>query len=157
MDGEGAIVEIDEKFIGKKASMPKHRGYIHKHAVMTLIERRPGGGQARSFHVEGTAATDPHPIIKANKNSGSHVMTDEAGQYAHIRSHFTEHDFTTLSKGEYVRDRYIHTDTVEGFYSVFKRGMKGICQHCGEQHLHCYVSEFDFSYNNRTRIGVDDT
>ena len=131
MDGEGAIVENDEKFIGKKASMPKHRGYIHKHAVMTLIERRPGGGQARSFHVEG--------------------------QYAHIRSHFTEHDFTTLSKGEYVRDRYIHTDTVEGFYSVFKRGMKGICQHCGEQHLHCYVSEFDFSYNNRTRIGVDDT
>jgi transposase-like protein len=158
MGGEGKTVEIDETFIGKKHDKaPNARGYAHKHAVMTLIERRPEGGRARSFHVSGTAAADLLPIIKANVNSGSHVMTDEAGQYANLGKHFAAHDFTTHSKGEYVRDGYIHTNTLEGFYSVFKRGMKGVYQHCSEKHLHRYVSEFDFRYNNRTRLGVDDT
>ena len=64
MGGEGVVVEIDETFIGKKKDMPKHRGYAHKHAVMTLIERRPEGGKARSFHVSGTAAADLLPIIR---------------------------------------------------------------------------------------------
>lgn len=156
MGGEGAIVEIDETFIGRKKDMPVRRGYAHKHAVMTLIERRPEGGRSRSFHVEGTAAADLLPIIKAHVNSGTHVMTDEAGQYTHLGKHFTEHDYTTHSKGEYGRGP-IHTNTVEGFYSVFKRGMQGVYQHCGEQHLHRYVAEFDFRYNNRVRLGVDDT
>jgi transposase-like protein len=155
MGGPGAIVEIDETFIGKKAGVPVKRGYAHKHAVMTLIERRPEGGRSRSFHVSGTAAADLLPIIKAHVNSGSHIMTDEAGQYAHVGKHFAGHDYTTHSKGEYVRDGYIHTNTTEGFYSVFKRGMIGVYQHCGEQHLHRYVAEFDFRYNNRMRLGVD--
>jgi transposase-like protein len=156
MGGDGAIVEIDETFIGTKAGYPKVRqGYAHKRAVMTLIERSAKGGKSRSFHVEGTAAADLLPIIKAHVNSGSHIMTDEAGQYAHLNKHFTEHDFTTHAKGEYVRGG-VHTNTVEGFYSVFKRGMKGIYQHCGERHLHRYVAEFDFRYNNRIRLGVDD-
>ena len=156
MGGEGAIVEIDETFIGRKKDMPVRRGYAHKHAVMTLIERRPEGGRSRSFHVEGTAAADLLPIIKAHVNSGTHIMTDEAGQYTHLGKHFTEHDYTTHSKGEYGRGP-IYTNTVEGFYSVFKRGMQGVYQHCGEQHLHRYVAEFDFRYNNRVRLGVDDT
>jgi transposase-like protein len=157
MGGEGAIVEIDETFIGTKAGFPKVRqGYAHKRAIMTLIERRPEGGKSRSFHVSGTAAADLLPIILANVNSGTHVMTDEAGQYHHLKKYFTEHDFTTHGKGEYVRGA-VHTNTVEGFYSVFKRGMKGIYQHCGEGHLHRYVAEFDFRYNNRVRLGVDDT
>ncbi|MGA3005977.1 MAG: IS1595 family transposase, partial [Acetobacteraceae bacterium] len=125
MGGPGQIVEIDETFIGQKKDMPKRRGYAHKHAVMTLIERRPDGGRARSFHVSGTAAADLLPIIKANVNSGSHMMTDEAGQYAHLGKYFTEHDFVTHGTGEYVRGD-VHTNTLEGFYSVFKRGMKGI-------------------------------
>src|ERR1019366_2488278 len=91
MGGEGAIVEIDETFIGKKAGVSVRRGYAHKHAVMTLIERRPQGGRAHSFHVSGTAAADLLPIIKAHVNSGSHVMTDEAGQYANLGKYFTEH------------------------------------------------------------------
>ncbi len=83
-------------------------------------------------------------------------MTDEAVQYSRLNKSFASHDFTRHGAGEYVRDSLIHTNTVEGFYSVFKRGMKGIYQHCGEQHLHRYVAEFDFRYNNRARLGVDD-
>ncbi len=79
MGGPGTVVEIDETFIGQKKDMPKQRGYAHKHAVMTLIERGKG---SRSFHVSGTAAADLLPIIKANVSSGTHIMTDEAGQYA---------------------------------------------------------------------------
>jgi hypothetical protein len=152
MGGPGAVVEIDETFIGQKADMPKRRGYAHKHAVMTLVER---GGSARSFHVDGTSAADLMPIIKANVHPKTHVMTDEAGQYAHLNKHFTEHDFVSHGKGEYVRGD-VHSNTVEGFYSVFKRGMKGVYQHCAEKHLHRYVAEFDFRYNNRMKLGVDD-
>jgi hypothetical protein len=155
MGGEGGIVEIDETYLGTKKGAPVRRGYGHKNAVMTLVERRPAGAVARSFHVEGHAAADLLPIIRAHVNSGSHIMTDEAGQYRHLGMYFTEHDFTSHSMGEYVRG-IVHTNTVEGFYSVFKRGMKGIYQHCSEGHLHRYVAEFDFRYNARIRLGVDD-
>ena len=104
LGGPGGIVEIDETFIGKKEGLEIKRGYAHKHAVMTLIERSPEGGRSRSFHVSGTAAADLLPIIKAHVNSGSHIMTDEAGQYAHIGKHFASHEYTTHSVGEYVRD-----------------------------------------------------
>ena len=150
--GEGAVVEIDETFIGKKAGEPVRRGYAHKHAVMTLVQR---GGSARSFHVDGTKASDLLPIIKANVAPGTRIMTDEAGQYAHLGKHFTEHDFVRHTSGEYVRGD-AHTNTVEGFYSVFKRGMKGVYQHCAEKHLHRYVAEFDFRYNNRVALGISD-
>jgi transposase-like protein len=150
--GDGEVVEIDETFIGKKEDEPVRRGYTHKHAVMTLVQR---DGSARSFHVEGTKASDLLPIIKANVHPSTHVMTDEAGQYAHLGKYFTEHDFVRHSTGEYGRDD-IHTNTVEGFYSVFKRGMKGVYQHCSEKHLRRYVAEFDFRYNNRSRLGVED-
>lgn len=150
LGGEGKTVEIDETFIGQKKDMPKRRGYAHKHAIMTLVER---GGPARSFHVSGTAAADLLPIIRAHVHSGSHVMTDEAGQYTHLGKHFAKHEFVTHGTGEYVRGD-VHTNTLEGFY-VFKRGMKGIYQHCGENHLHRYVAEFDFRYNARTAIGID--
>jgi hypothetical protein len=153
MGGEGVTVEIDETFIGTKREKPEGaRGYAHKNAILTLVQR---GGSARSFHVDGTKATDLLPIIKANVLPGTRVMTDEAGQYAHLNKHFTEHDFTRHSAGEYVRGD-THTNTVEGFYSVFKRGMKGVYQHCAEKHLHRYVAEFDFRYNNRVGLGVDD-
>ena len=155
MGGEGGIVEVDETFIGKKPDVPKRRGYAHKHAVMSLVERRPEGAVARSFHVGGTAAADLLPIIKAHVASGTHMMTDEAGQYSRLNRHFAAHDFTTHGGGEYVRG-IVHTNTVEGYYSVFKRGMVGIYQHCAEHHLHRYVAEFDFRYNNRVRLGVSD-
>ncbi len=153
MGGAGVTVEIDETFIGQKKDMPKQRGYAHKHAVMTLVQR---GGSARSFHVDGTKAADLLPIIKANVQPGTRVMTDEAGQYAHLNKHFDEHQFVSHGTGEYVRGD-VHTNTAEGFYSVFKRGMKGVYQHCSEKHLHRYVAEFDFRYSNRAKLGVDDT
>lgn len=150
--GEGMTVEIDETFIGTKPGATKRRGHGHKNAVLTLVER---GGSARSFHVDSAKASDLMPIIKANILPGTHVMTDEAGQYSKLNKFFAAHDFTSHSAGEYVRGK-VHTNTVEGFYSVFKRGMKGVYQHCSEKHLHRYVAEFDFRYNNRTRLGVDD-
>jgi len=152
--GVGATVEIDETFIGsKREKAPNARGYAHKNAVLTLVER---GGSARSFHVDGTKASDLLPIIRANVAPGTAVMTDEAGQYVTLGGFFTEHDFVRHGKGEYGRGK-VHTNTVEGFYSVFKRGMKGVYQHCAEKHLHRYVAEFDFRYNQRVALGVDDT
>jgi transposase-like protein len=152
MGGAGETVEIDETFIGNKPGAEVRRGFAHKHAVLTLVQR---GGSARSFHVDSTRSADLLPIIKANVLPGTRVMTDEARQYRGLGKHFTEHDFTRHSAGEYVRGE-AHTNTVEGFYSVFKRGMKGVYQHCAEKHLHRYVAEFDFRYNNRVRLGVDD-
>lgn len=153
LGGEGVTVEIDETFIGRKKGREVRRGYAHKHAVMTLVQR---GGSARSFHVDGTKASDLLPIIKEHVAPGTHVMTDEAGQYAHLKKHFAAHDFVRHGAEEYGRGT-VHTNTVEGFYSVFKRGMKGVYQHCAEKHLHRYVAEFDFRYNNRIRLGVDDS
>lgn len=150
--GPGAIVEIDETFVGRKPGMKKHRGTAHKHAVLTLVER---GGRARSFHVDGTKASDLMPIIVKHVAAGTNIMTDEAGQYLAMTKFFPSHEIVRHSIGEYVRGR-IHTNTVEGFYSVFKRGMKGVYQHCGEQHLHRYVTEFDFRYSRRIALGVDD-
>lgn len=153
MGGEGATVEIDETYIGNKHAKPAGaRGYAHKNAVLTLVQR---GGGARSFHVEGTKAADLLPIIKEHVASGTRVMTDEAGQYAHLNKLFAQHGFVRHGAGEYGRGD-IHTNTVEGFYSVFKRGMKGVYQHCKAKHLHRYVAEFDFRYNNRVKLGVDD-
>ena len=82
-------------------------------------------------------------------------MTDEVGQYAHLNTHFAAHDHVRHDAGEYGRGD-ISTNTVDGFYSVFKRGMQGVYQHCSEVHLHRYVAEFDFRYDNRVRLGVDD-
>ncbi len=152
MGGAGAVVEVDETFIGQKKDMPKRRGYAHKHAVLTLVERGKG---SRSFHVDGTKAEDVMPILKANIAKETKIMTDEAGQYAHVKKDFAEHEYVRHGAGEYVRDD-VHTNTVEGFYSVFKRGMKGVYQHCSEKHLHRYVAEFDFRYSNRVKLGVED-
>jgi hypothetical protein len=101
MGADGVKVEIDETFIGKKEGVPVKRGSTHKQR-MTLIER-PEGGRARSFQVDGTSAKHLLPIIKANTQLGTHVMTDEAGQYAHLNKHLAEHDFVTHGSGEYVR------------------------------------------------------
>jgi len=73
-----------------------------------------------------------------------------------MNRHFARHEFTSHGAGEYVRDQ-VHSNTIEGYFSIFKRGMTGVYQHCGEKHLHRYLAEFDFRYNNRIRLGVDDT
>jgi transposase-like protein len=152
MGGPGTIVEIDETFIGNKVDMPKRRGFAHKHAILSLVER---GGKVRSFHVASTTAAHLVPILRANIAKETAVMTDEAGQYAHLGKEFASHEYVNHSAGEYGRGD-VHTNTVEGFYSVFKRGMKGVYQHCDENHLHRYLAEFDFRYSNRVALGVHD-
>jgi transposase-like protein len=157
--GAGEIVEIDETFIGRKPGMEAKRGTNHKHVVLTLVER---GGSVRSFHVGGVKKEDVLPIIMANLDRESHVMTDEAARYAQLGNEFSKHDAIDHSREEYgYTDRKtgvnVNTNTIEGYYSIFKRGMKGVYQHCGERHLHRYLAEFDFRYSNRAKLGIDDT
>ncbi len=158
MGGAGEIVEVDETFIGRKRGVEVKQGVGHKHVVLTLVERR---GEARSFHVESVKKEDVLPIVRANLYRESHVMSDEAARYAQLGDEFAKHSAVDHSREEYgYLDRktgmYVHTNTIEGFYSIFKRGMKGVYQHCGEKHLHRYLAEFDFRYNNRSALGVED-
>ncbi len=158
MGGEGGIVEIDETFIGSKEGFEKRAGYKHKNAVLSLVER---GGAARSFHVDSTKKADVLPVIKANVSRRSHVMTDEAVQYAQLDKDFAAHGAVDHGRGEYgYTDRRtgekINTNAIEGYFSVFKRGMIGVYQQCSEQHLHRYLAEFDFRHSNREKLGVND-
>jgi transposase-like protein len=167
MGGAGEVVEADETFFGtlegeggKKAARARARrgkgggGWAHKNVVLTLVQR---GGSARSFHVDTTSVAQIVPIVRANIARESALMTDEANQYRAVGTEFESHESVDHSKEEYVRDHgRVHINTVEGFYSIFKRGMKGVYQHCKEKHLHRYLAEFDFRYSNRIRLGVDD-
>ena len=158
---DGGIVEVDETFIGHdKAIKPegekKGRGFAHKHKVLSLIDRDTG--RQRSMVVESLKAADLLPILKANIAAEAVVMTDEAGQYRYLSDHFAAHGFTRHSAGQYVdyENPAVHTNTIEGAFSIFKRGMKGIYQHCAKKHLHRYVAEFEFRYTNRIATGCND-
>jgi transposase-like protein len=154
----GGAVEVDETFIGHdKAKKPrgekKGRGYAHKHKVLSLIDR--GTGRARSMVVDDLKAKTLTPILEENIAREARIMTDEAGQYRHLNKSFAEHHYVRHGQGEYGRGE-IHTNTIEGYFSIFKRGMKGVYQHCGKKHLHRYLAEFDFRYNERAALGVCD-
>ena len=153
--GSSGIVEADETFIGRKKGVAMRRGVAHKHAVLTLVER---GGSVRSVHVENVRADTLVPIVNANIAREARVMTDDAATYYNKLEDFAEHGVVNHNAEEYVSrtDPTVHTNTVEGYFSIFKRGMKGVYQHCDERHLHRYLSEFDFRYSNRIRLGVDD-
>lgn len=153
--GEGGVVEVDETYIGnKKGITPGKGGAWHKLPVLSLVHRE--SGQARSFVVERATAEHIIPIVKRNVDRETYILTDEAGLYRHqFRDDYLGHGRVNHKAGEYVRGR-IHTNTVEGFFSIFKRGMRGVYQHCGEKHLHRYVAEFDFRYNTRAALGMND-
>jgi transposase-like protein len=154
MGSGGKTVEADETYIGRLKGQPKARaGFGHKNTVFTLVER---GGSARSFHLDGSRAGDFLPIIRANLSREAKFMTDELSAYKVVAEiEELDHDSVKHSKKEYVRGE-VHTNTVEGYYSIFKRGMKGVYQHCAEKHLHRYLAEYDFRYSNRAALGVDD-
>jgi transposase-like protein len=153
LGGNGKTVEVDETYIGHLTGMPKGRsGSNNKNVVMTLVER---GGAARSFHVEGNRRFDVEQVVNANLSKEPALMTDEANWYKAVGKEFASHETVTHSKEENVRGN-VHTNTVEGFYSIFKRGTKGVYQHCSEKHLHRYLVEFDFRYSNRVALGVND-
>lgn len=155
---DGGVVEVDETFIGvdrtkKPKGVKKGRGYHHKHKVLTLVDRTTG--RAKSMVVEDLKAKTLTPILRENIAKEAVIYTDEAGQYKYLGKVFTKHDFVRHGIGEYGRGD-VHTNTIEGYFSIFKRGMKGVYQHCSKRHLNRYVAEFQFRYNNRVANGPDD-
>ncbi|HTO84631.1 MAG TPA: IS1595 family transposase [Methylomirabilota bacterium] len=153
LGGAGVPVEADETFIGRKKGKEIRRGSAHKHAVVSLVER---GARVRSFHVQNVNRHTIDKVLTEQVHPASRLMTDEAHYYKPTGKQFAAHESVNHSKDEYVRGE-AHTNTVEGFFSVFKRGMIGIYQHCGEHHLRRYLAEYDFRYNNRQALGVNDT
>ena len=161
MGGGGGAVEVDETFIGRNENK-KHRhrkegrGPYYMNSVLSLVDRDTG--RARSIVVKNIKAKTLYPIIRENVHREASLMTDDARLYKTIGREFAKHGVVRHSMGEYVkrRDPTVHTQTIEGFFSIFKRGMKGIYQHCGTQHLHRYMAEYDFRYSNRIALGIDD-
>jgi transposase-like protein len=156
MGGGGGIVEADETFIGDNKlykNFKGARGFQHKHVVLTLVDRQ---GEARSFHVARASSASILPVVEANIAKEATIATDDARHYYPLRKRGRRHESVNHKQDEWARGP-IHTNTVEGFFSIFKRGMKGTYQHCSEKHLHRYLAEFDFRYSNRVKLGVDDT
>jgi transposase-like protein len=154
LGGTGGVVEVDETFIGREPRKAKKRAYHHKMKVLTLVDRETK--QARSMVVDNLRPATIAPILRENMTREARLATDEAGHYLHIGREFAEHGVVRHGREEYaVGD--IHTNTIEGYFSIFKRGMKGVYQHCGKQHLHRYLAEFDFRYNHRAALGVRDS
>lgn len=154
MGGGGGVVEIDDTFIGRKFGTRVWRGgHVHKHAVLTLVER---GGEARSFHMkDGMSGSEVVPIVRANIDRETRLMSDTAGAYTYFKAGFTSHETVNHADDEWARGE-VHTNTIEGYFSIFKRGMKGVYQHCSAANLHRYLAEFDFRYSNRIALGIDD-
>jgi transposase-like protein len=163
LGGEGKIVEADETYQGRKAErreattrgrpFTKPKGKINKaprRAILALVER---GGSVRSFHIDRADKATVGRIVANNIDRESRLHTDESRLYND--SDFAAHERVKHSAGEYVRGD-VHTNTIENVFSILKRGMAGVYQHCSEKHLHRYLAEFDFRYNNRVALGVDD-
>ena len=165
MGGEGSTVEADETYYGpvKEPKAPKHKrrnpytkggkvGVGQKRPVVSLVER---GGSVRSFHVPRADKVTVSKIVADNIDRESRLYTDESRLYKGSDEIFAAHESVRHSAEEYVRGD-VHTNTVEGYFSIFKRGMRGVYQHCDEKHLHRYLAEFDFRYNHRAARGYGD-
>ncbi len=153
LGGEGKFVEADETYVGGKARNRAYKPAPKKEAVFSLVER---DGKARSFHVANVTAEMLRPLIVTVASRKSHLRTDESGVYWRIGEEFKTHRTVNHSADEYVRGD-AHTNTIDGFFSILKRGIYGVYQHVSETHLHRYLKEFDFRYNNRAALGVNDT
>ena len=150
LGGSGSTVEVDETYWGTEKKAVKRAGMQHKMKVLSLVERN---GQVRSFHVPRVNAKTLKPILKEQIAFDSRVFTDDYRVYRYMD--FASHDSVAHTRGEYVRGD-VHTNTVEGYFSILKRGLIGTFHHVGEQHLRRYVKEFDFRYNHRTALGYTD-
>lgn len=158
MGSDGGMVEVDETYIGRRKGVEMGRGGgRHKMQVVALIDR--SSGEARSFSIEDAKLRTIALTLEANVSPNAHLMTDEWRPYRSLGWNFADHSTINHRRLEYVnRDNPIlHTNTVEGFFSIFKRGMRGVYQHCAEQHLKRYVTEFAFRYSHRAANGVSDT
>jgi transposase-like protein len=178
LGGEGKIVEADETYYGKvdeRRVSPQRRGRPYtkggnvgpggKRAIVALVER---GGNVRTFHVAVADKVTVTKIVTENIARESRLHTDESRLYFGADAHFAAHSTVTHTAKEYARrdaitladgsvgSESVHTNSAEGYFSIFKRGMRGIYQHCGEKHLHRYLAEYDFRYNHRTALGFND-
>jgi transposase-like protein len=163
LGGEGEIVEADETYYGK-AETPRvskqRRGrpftkrgkFQNNRPIVALVER---GGKVRTFHVAVADKVTVTKIVRENVAKESRLHTDESRLYTGSSEHFAAHESVKHSFGEYVRGD-VHTNSAEGYFSIFKRGMRGIYQHCDEKHLHRYLAEYDFRYNHRVALGYSD-
>jgi transposase-like protein len=152
MGGNGKFVEADETYVGGKAKNRAYKQPPPKEAVMALVER---GGKVRSHHVKEVTAATLKPILADAIAKDTHFRTDESGVYYKIGESFKSHLTVNHSIKEYVRGD-AHTNTVEGYFSIFKRGIYGVYHHVSATHLKRYLAEFDFRYNERIALGVDD-
>jgi transposase-like protein len=151
--GEGKIVEVDETEIGGKAKNRAYRKRVpKKQIVVALVER---GGAVRSTRVANVRVKSLRPAIVTGASRKSHLMTDDANWYTRIGEEFASHGSTEHAKHEYVRGD-VHTNTVENYFSILKRGIYGTYHHVSEAHLNRYLAEFDFRYSNRAKLGVTD-
>lgn len=142
----GGVVEADETYIGGKArGQGVGRGTANKAMVFSLVQR---GGNVRSFTVPNVTAANLKPILRQHVSSDARVMTDEWAGYKGIKGEFADHQTVNHSKEEYVRGE-AYTNTVEGYFSLLKRGLTGTYHHVSRHHLHRYLAEFDFRYNAR--------
>ena len=165
MSGPDGIVEADETYLWQSDKVKPRNKYLlpptkggkvrlgQKRAIVSLVER---GGSARSFHVENADKATVNEFVTSNVAREAWLHTDEGRINNETRNHVAAHETVKHSIGEYIR-RNVHTNSAAGFFSVFKHWMKGIYQHCAEKHLHRYLAEFDFRYNHRIKVGVDDT
>ncbi len=162
LGGSGVVVEADETYYGPKAKArtltslgvpyTKKGNRKPKRPIVSLVER---GGRVRSFHVDHADKVTVANIVMANVAKETRLHTDESNLYKGADGVFAQHETVRHSAGEYARGD-VNTNSVEGYFSIFKRGMKGVYQHCQEKHLHRYLSEYDFRYNNRVALGVND-
>lgn len=166
MGGPEGIVEVDETYHGKSEkphtpSAKRHgrpytkrgrTGGFDKRIIVSLVERH---GSVKSFHVGAADAKVVGGIIRDHVGRESRLHTDESKLYPAVGREFAAHETVQHRAGEYVRDD-VHTNSAEGYFGLFKRGFNGIYQHCREKHLHRYLSEYDFRYNHRIRLGFDD-
>jgi transposase-like protein len=150
LGGPNKVVEADETYVGGKAKNRAYREPPKKEAVFSLVER---DGRVRSFHIPSVSAKTLRPILVTQIDRKSYLMTDEAGAYIKAGREFAGHGSVTHSINEYVRGKFWHTNTVENYFSILRRGVNGVYQHVSQQHLKRYLGEFDFRYNTRD---VDD-
>jgi transposase-like protein len=159
LGGTGKVVEVDEVFTGPagvtviRGKVQRKRGIATKRKTISLVER---GGKARSIKVEELDAETVSRVLFENVDPASELNTDEARHYTKPGRKFAKHETVNHKHGEYARGTTT-TNSVEGFFSIFRRGMIGVYQHCGEQHLQRYLTEFDFRYSNRIKLGIDDS
>ncbi|HEV8501813.1 MAG TPA: IS1595 family transposase [Casimicrobiaceae bacterium] len=158
LGGGGKIVEVDETYFGNKEGAKKRSGKVggaamkDKRAIVALVER---GGKVRSYHVPGVTHANLKEVMFKQIDLNTHLMTDEATRYWNLGKEFAKHSSVNHGQKEYARGE-VSTNTVEGYFSILKRGLIGTYQHVGERHLHRYIREFDFRYNHRIKLGYDD-